>query len=178
MSESTVPKPWGNHYVNIGLGVVGMLIIIAGTLITPIYPQKICYLVGGLFLLLSSILERQLFFSLLQVVISSGALIAFAPLPLFFKALVPISLSVFILLFLFKKGLLNDNWNKVGCLGLIFLAIGYAITYPAVYFLGGICLTLFSFAAVRNGVQLGWIWGCLNAVFTLTSGMALYRLFF
>ncbi|WP_010598031.1 hypothetical protein [Rickettsiella massiliensis] len=78
MSELTLPKSWGNHYANIGLGVVGMLIIIAGTLTTSVYPQKICYLVGGLFLLLSSILERQLFFSLLQIVISSGALIAFA----------------------------------------------------------------------------------------------------
>ncbi len=178
MSELTLPKSWGNHYANIGLGVVGMLIIIAGTLTTSVYPQKICYLVGGLFLLLSSILERQLFFSLLQIVISSGALIAFASIPRFFKALVPISLSVFVILFLFKKGLLDDIWNKIGCLGLIFLAIGYAITYPAIYFLGGLFLTLFSFAAVRKGVMLGWIWGCLNAVFTLTSGIALFKLIF
>ncbi|WP_010598030.1 hypothetical protein [Rickettsiella massiliensis] len=92
--------------------------------------------------------------------------------------MVPISLSVFVILFLFKKGLLDDIWNKIGCLGLIFLAIGYAITYPAIYFLGGLFLTLFSFAAVRKGVMLGWIWGCLNAVFTLTSGIALFKLIF
>lgn len=171
--------PLGNHHINIGLGVIGMLVIITGTLITPLQtPQKLCYLIGGLFLLLSSILERQLFFTLLQIVISSGALIALAPITPFYKALVPISLSIIVIAYLIQAGMLKDPLNRLGCLGLVFLAIGYAITHPLIYFLGGICLTLFSFAAFKQGIRLGLVWGVLNAVFTITSGIAVYKLFF
>ncbi len=169
----------GNHHINIALGVIGMLIIITGTLITPLQqPQKLCYLMGGLFLLLSSILERQLFFTLLQTVISSGALIAFAPIAPFYKALVPISLSIIVIIYLIKQGMLKDPLNRLGCLGLVFLAIGYAITLPLIYFLGGVCLTLFSFAAFKQGIRLGLVWGILNAVFAITAGIATYKMFF
>jgi hypothetical protein len=170
--------PFGNHYVNIGLGVIGMLIIISGTLLTSLYPQKLCYLIGGMFLLVSSILERQLFFTLLQIVISAGALIAFAPLAPFYKALVPIILSIIVIIYFMQIGSLSDPLNRLGCLGLIFLAIGYAITHPLVYFLGGLCLTFFSFAAFKRGIQLGLVWGLLNAIFTITAGIAAYKLFF
>lgn len=170
--------PFGNHYINIALGVIGMLIIITGTLLTSLYPQKLCYLIGGLFLLASSILERQLFFTLLQIVISSGALIAFAPLAPFYKALLPISLSIIVIIYFIQAGMLTDPLNRLGCLGLIFLAIGYAITHPLVYFLGGLCLSFFSFAAFKRGIQLGLVWGILNTVFAVTAGIATYKLFF
>ncbi|MES2998168.1 MAG: hypothetical protein V4700_02475 [Pseudomonadota bacterium] len=178
MNSKISATPIGNHQVNIGLAIIGMLIIIAGTLITPLQPQKLCYLTGGLFLLLSAILERQLFFTLLQLIISSGTLIAFAPLTSFYKALVPICLSIIVIVYFIKTGKLHNPLNRLGCLGLIFLGIGYAITHPLIYFLGGVCLTLFSFAAFRQGVRLGLVWGLLNAVFTVTAGIATYKFFF
>jgi hypothetical protein len=166
-----------NHRLNIGLGVIGMLVIIAGTLL-PLPTQKICYLIGGLFLLVSSILEKQLFFSLLQTVISFGALIAFAPISVFLKAASPICLSIIIIFYFIHRGLLHDRLHQIGCLGLIFIAVGYAISHPLVYFLGGLCLIIFSFGAFRRGIQLGLLWGILNAVFSFTSGVATYKSFF
>lgn len=178
MSSKIQPHTLGNPSLNIALGVIGMLIIITGTLITSLYTQKLCYLIGGLFLLLSSLLERQLFFSLFQIVISSSALIAFSPIPAFYKTLLPIGLSILVIAYFIRQGKFKDPLNRLGCLGLIFLAIGYAITHPLVYFLGALCLTAFSFSAFKQGIQLGLVWGILNAVFSLTAGMATYKIFF
>lgn len=178
MSSKIHSHTLGNPSLNIALGVIGMLVIITGTLIISLPAQKLCYLLGGLFLLLSSLLERQLFFTLFQIVISSGALIAFAPVPAFYKILLPISLSILVTAYFIKQGKLKDPLNRLGCLGLIFLAIGYAITHPLVYFLGALCLTIFSFAAFRQGIRLGLVWGILNAVFSLTAAIATYKIFF
>lgn len=178
MSSKIQPRSLGSHSINIALGVIGMLIIITGTLVTSLPTQKSCYLVGGLFLLLSSLLERQLFFTLFQIVISSGALIAFAPIPALYKTLLPIGLSISVITYFIKQGKFKDPLNRLGCLGLIFLAIGYAITHPLIYFLGALCLTIFSFAAFKQGIRLGLVWGILNALFSITAGMATYKVFF
>ena len=178
MSSKIQSHTLGNHSINIVIGVIGMLIIIMGTLITSLPTQKLCYLFGGLFLLLSSLLERQLFFTLFQIVISSGALIAFAPIPAFYKTLLPISLSILVIVYFIKQGKFKDPLNRLGCLGLVFLAIGYAVTHPLIYFLGALCLTIFSFPAFKQGIRLGLVWGILHAVFSITAGIATYKIFF
>ena len=178
MSSKIQSHTLGNHSINVVIGGIGMLIIIMGTLITSLPTQKLCYLFGGLFLLLSSLLERQLFFTLFQIVISSGALIAFAPIPAFYKTLLPISLSILVIVYFIKQGKFKDPLNRLGCLGLVFLAIGYAVTHPLIYFLGALCLTIFSFTAFKQGIRLGLVWGILNAVFSITAGIATYKIFF
>jgi hypothetical protein len=130
MSSKIQSHTLGNHSINIVLGVIGMLIIIMGTLITSLRTQKLCYLFGGLFLLLSSLLESQLFFTLFQIVISSGALIAFAPIPTFYKTLLPISLSILVIVYFIKQGKFKDPLKRLGCLGLVFWPLATPLPIP------------------------------------------------
>lgn len=167
----------GNHQFNIALSVIGMLIIIVGNLITDLAMQKVCYLSGGVCMLISAGLERQLFFTVLQLIISIGALTAFIPLLPTVKAAIPLVFSVIAIFYLANKGLLKDRLSILGCVGLIILAIGYAITHPIVYWLGAMVLTIYSFIAYRRGVTIALLWGILNAVFVVTASVAVYRLF-
>lgn len=167
----------GNHRINIAIGVLGMLIVIAGNLIANLVIQKTCYLSGGILMLASAVLERQIFFIILQCIISAGALVAFASLSHALKASVPLILSVMAIIYFAKKRLLKDWLTMLGCVGLILLATGYSVTHPVIYLLGAVVLTIYSFGVYRRGVELGLLWGILNAIFVITAGVAVYRLF-
>jgi len=167
----------GNHYVNLAIGILGMLIIIAGNLVADLFIQKLCYLCGGMLLFISSLLERHTFFTILQVIIIAGTSIAFAPIDPLYKALLPITLSILAIIYFIKQGYLADRLTWFGCIGILFLAAGYAITHPVIFFLGAIGLTIYSFGVYRRGVAIGLLWGILNAIFALTALVAIYRLF-
>lgn len=167
----------GCHRLNIALSIIGMLVIIVGNLITDLAIQKACYLSGGICMLISASLERQLFFTVLQLIITIGALTAFIPLLPAVKAAIPLVCSVIAIFYLANKGLLKDRLSILGCVGLIVLAMGYAITHPVVYWIGAMILTVYSFIAYRRGVTIALLWGILNAVFVVTASVAVYRLF-
>lgn len=171
-----VPKPFGNHYVNLFIGVIGMVILSYANLLAQASPtQKAYYLIGAILLFISSLLERQLFFTILQVVLISGTAVAFATLPVFVKAAIPLVLSIIAIIYFFMTGLLRDHLTFFGCVGMLFLAAGYAVSYPIFYFLGALIVMIFSFVSYSRGVTLGLLWGILNAIFTITAGMAVYH---
>jgi hypothetical protein len=174
---ATENKVIGNHHFNIALSVIGMLIVIYGTLLVDLTLQKQCYLSGGFLMLISAMLERQTLFAMLQFIISTGALIAFAPFASLVKALVPLGFSVIAIIYFAKQGLLKDKLTLLGSAALIVLAIGYAVSHPLVYLCGAILLTWYSFGAYRRGIALGLLWGILNAIFVVTSSIAVYRVF-
>lgn len=166
----------GNHYVNLTIGVLGMLVTIYGNLVNDLFIQKLCYLSGGGLLFISSLLERHTFFTILQLIILSGTSIAFAPIDPLYKALLPIILIVLAIIYFIKQGYLTDRLTWFGCIGIIFLAAGYAITHPVIFFLGAILLAIYSFGVYRRGVAIGLLWGILNTIFALTALIAVYRL--
>lgn len=171
-------KPLGNHYFNLAIGVVGMIFASCGNLLSGTMAQKWCYLIGGILLLISSALERQPFFSILQTIILSGVVVSFAPIAPHFKVAVPIFLSIVSIIYFTKQGLLRDPLTVVGCIGILFLAAGYAITHPIIYFLGATGLMIYSFGSYRRGVAIGLLWGILNLFFMVTASIAIYNLFF
>jgi hypothetical protein len=175
-TNPSVPKPFGNHYVNLFIGVVGMLILSYANLLAQASPaQKTYYLTGAILLFISSLLERQLFFTILQVVLISGTAVAFATLPVFVKAAIPLVLSIIAIIYFYISGLLRDRLTFFGCAGMLFLAAGYAVSYPVFYFLGALIVMIFSFISYSRGVTLGLLWGVLNAIFTITAGLAVYH---
>jgi len=168
------PRQLGNHYFNILIGVIGMLVACYGNLLNFSDTQKWCYLVGAILLLISSLLERQVFFIALQIIIASGAAIAFAPISLFLKAAVPIILSVTAISYFIISGQFKDRLIALGCLGIAMLATGYAISNPIAYLLGALILMVYSFLSFRRGVTVAIIWTILNAVFAATALHAVY----
>jgi hypothetical protein len=160
----------------ISFGIIGFIFVIMGTLLAPSsLEQKVCYLLGSIFLLTMSSLDLQLYFILLQIVILAGAIVAFFPIPVFYKAAVPIALSIFsVLLFLFK-GYLKDPNQIFGCLGLLLLAAGYAVSNPIIYFLGGLVVMIYSYISYRRGIKTALLFALLNLVFSVTSAYAIWQ---
>src|SRR3990167_8179713 len=116
--------------VNLLIGLIGMLVIILGTLISPGIMQKELYLVGAILMLLSAALERQLFFVILQVVIVVGAAVGITHWPFLVKAIVPLICGMAALLYFYFTNLLHDRLMQVGCAGLIVIALGFANSNP------------------------------------------------
>jgi len=170
---------FNKHRLNVGISIIGMLIIIYGTLLTDLAQQESCYLSGGILMLISAALERQTFFVILQSIISVGALVAFTSFTPMIKAAIPLGLSVIAIIYLVNQQLLNDKLSITGCIGLISIAAGYAIAHPVVYLVGAIVLTIYSFGAYQQrGSTIGLLWGILNTVFSVTTSIDVYRLFF
>lgn len=177
--ENTQPEPIGSHKLNIAIGCLGLLVAAYGNLLVQGHPfQKWCYLIGGLLLFLSSILERQTFFTILQFVLSAGAAISFATLSPPLKAAVPITLTVIAIIYFTARGELKDKVLILGCVGLALLALGYAVSNPLINLSGAVALTIFSYLSFRRGIDIALIWTILNVVFTITSAIASYRFLF
>ncbi len=165
------------NWRNLSLGVIGLTLIIIGNFLPPLLVQKELYMLGSVFLLTSSILEKHTFFVILQVVVLAGTIIAFAPIGAVFKAAVPIGLSIIAIIYFITQGMLKDLHSIVGIIGLVFLAAGYAISNPIIYLLGGFFLAIYSFISYRHGHKIGLIFFILNVVFTCTAGVAVYHMF-
>lgn len=160
------------------IGVFGLGLIIFGTFLPPILAQKILFSSGCLLLLCSSIMEKHTFFAVLQVVALIGSLVAFTSFSPGLKAALPIAVSILALIFFITKGMLKQRENIFGCLGLLFLAAGYAVSNPIVYMLGGIFLSTYSYFSYRRGARIAMLFLVLNIVFTFTSMLAVYRMYF
>lgn len=165
----------GNYWVNLFIGIIGMLITCYGNLLPYSDAQKACYLIGSLFLFTSSSLERQPFFIILQIIIASGAAIAFAPIPALIKESVPSILSIMALGYFYKQGQLKDKLTIAGVIAIAILAVGYAITEPIIYFSGSFLMMFYSLFSFRRGVKIALVWAILNAVFVITAGIDIYR---
>ncbi len=171
------PTVIGNHYVNLAIGILGMLVASYGNLVHQLDTQKWCYLIGAILLFFSSFLEKQKFFIALQIIIGAGAAIAFSSYPPLYKAAVPISLSIVAIIYFIITKQLKDPLTAFGCIGIALLAAGYAITNPIIFFLGAFVLMIYSYGSFRRGIGIALLWAILNALFCITAGSAVYRMF-
>ena len=147
----------GNHYVNLAIGVAGMLIASYGNLVHQ--------------------LKKQKFFIALQIIISAGAAVAFTSYPPLYKAAVPIILSILVIIYFIASKQLKDPLTAFGCLGIALLAAGYAVTNPIIFFLGAFILMIYSYGSFRRGVSIALLWAILNGLFAVTAASAVYRMF-
>lgn len=177
MSEmSHITKPTSSiskSTIHLMIGLVGMLIVIAGTLITPGVTQKVLYLVGALFMLTSAALEHQVFFVILQIIIVVGAAVALTHWSFWIKAIVPLVCSFAALIYFYYTKALHDHLTQVGCGGLIAIALGFANSSPIIYLIGGILLAIYGFWSFRRGVKIALLWAILNSIFAFTSLVAI-----
>jgi len=165
----------GSHRVNVAIGIVGMLLVIAGTLLPADLTQKLYYLLGAGLMLISATLERQRFFIILEIIIVAGTAVALTSLSGITKEAVPLLLSILALSYFAVRGELKDPLTLFGTIGLIVLAIGFAITNPIIYLVGGLLLAIYSYGSFRRGVKIAMIWAVLNAIFVVTSIVAVWR---
>lgn len=168
------------NWYKTSIGIIGLLCAITGTLIPVpefIFLQKFCYLIGSILLVTSSVLEKHRFFILQQLVVLIGTITAFMPVSPIIKAVILVTLSMIAIIYFAATGEFKERVTIVGCLGLLSLALGYAVSNPIVYLLGGVFLTIYSFIVYKKGATIGLLFGVLNFIFSITAGIGVYHYF-
>jgi len=157
------------------LGVIGMGFPIYGNLIPPSALRAECFVIGAILMLLAAVIERELFFSVLQLVVLAGAAMYFTSFSLVARAAVPIVLAGSFLLYFAYSGRLQDKLTLFGSIGIAILAIGYAVSSPFVYFAGGVILTIYATMSYRRGVSIAILWAILNFIFSIAAAINIYH---
>ncbi len=154
-------------------GVIGMCFPIYGNFIPPSTTRDTCFVAGSVLMLITSAAEKESFFTALQLIILAGAGAAFTPFTTLVKAIFPITTAIVCLGYFAYTGKLKCRLTQFGCLGIIILALGYAVSNPFLYLAGGSILAVYSFASFKQGVEIALLWAVLNTVF---AGAALYNI--
>lgn len=164
------------HRITFSLAIIGLLITIAGNFFPVSITKKLCYLIGALTLLASAALEENTFFSILEIIVSIGAGIAFFPLASEWKSGIPIGLGVIAATYFSFSGQLKDYLTWLSIAGVLTITWGYALTSPALYAVGGAVISVYSFCSFRRGEAIALIFGILNIAFTLTAALEVFKI--
>ncbi len=155
------------------LAFVGMFFPIAANFIPPSDKRAVFFLLGGILMTVATVIEREMFFFVLQSIVVVGAGMYFVPVPIL-KILLPCLISASFIAYCYQQGKLSDKSLILGLIGISLLSLGYGIGHPVIYLFGGIFLAIYSGIAYYNGVKIAIIWAVLNLFFTFA---VLYNLF-
>lgn len=162
----------------LAVGILGMSASVAGTFaVGGSLLQKCLFLGGACGLLFSAVVNRQTMFVALQGVILTGAILGFfGTVPVEWKygiMAVPVVCAFAYLIWV--KYFQKDLWGILGSLGLIFIALGFAINvvdYPWLFnlflALGGLTVAIYSgIGFFYYRIRITVLWLILNVVFSV-----------
>ena len=165
----------GKQHFIYSLAILGLLITIAGNFFDISITKKLCYLIGALILLITALLEKNKFFSILEIILSIGAAIAFTDLSFFWKSSIPVSLGILAAIYLGVSGQLKDYLTWLSVFGVLLAAWGYAVTNPIIYLCAGAILATYSFCSFGRGERIALAFGALNSVFAVTAFLEIVK---
>lgn len=162
---------------NLLLGGLGVVLTILGVVVGASLVQKSLFFLGALALLMTAIRDNHKYFILLEVVVIIGTLVAFFPISPFVKGSIMLTLSLIALWALKNELQLESGVAWVSVAGILVLALGYAVSDPWIYLVGGILLTIYALAELQKGVQIAWFWLVLNGLFSISAVLAVLNFF-
>lgn len=161
--------------ITFAIAIIGLSITIIGNFVEAPTTKKLYYLIGAAILLFGSLLDKNIFFTILQIVFTAGAAAAFLPLALFWKASIPIVLSILATIYFAFHGQFKDHLTWLSIASVVLGACGFAVSSPIMYFWAGAILSTYSFCAYARGDKLALIFGIFNIAFTLTALLSIYH---
>lgn len=177
-----MPKEAGK--ISIFIGVLGMIITLAGTFFAHnTFEQEVAFFVGALLLWGTAILDKQRMYTVLESIIVLGTLLAFwegiNTFERYASMIIPAILAIG---YLIKVGHYKaDPWGALASVGLIFTALGFATetSHSAALFHGfliasSVLLATYSLIrAIKYRDSIIWIWVVLNVFFGLNVILSL-----
>lgn len=168
MSENVIAKG------NLVLGGLGVVLTILGVLVGFSLTQKCLFFLGALALLITAVRDNHKYFVLLEVVVIIGTLVAFFPITVAVKSGIMLVLSLVALVALKRDFKPESAIAWVSVAGILTLALGYAISDPWIYLIGGVLLTIYALAEIQKGIQIAWFWLILNGLFSVSAVLAVF----
>ncbi len=168
------------------IGILAMIFLVAGTLAeSGSILQKILFLIGAPTLGITAYANKQKMFTILQLIATVGAIIAFFPgLPTSIKYSVMIIGTIVALVYLIKEKYFDqDKWGYLGGIGLISIAFGLAtnpVNAPFWFGLllgaGGLIVSLYSaISFFHHKIKIAFIWFVLNIIFSIAPILIFLR---
>ncbi|MCP4179129.1 MAG: hypothetical protein GY756_15320 [bacterium] len=166
---------FGNHIVNIIIGIIGLALFIIGTLMPGTYEQKYYFLYGAILLTISSFLEKNTFFTVLETIIVLDAILSFLGLSAITISIITFIIIIITIICFAVKGQFKEKYLIAGTIGLIFLGLGVGINNPVFYTIGGFFIAIYSLLSIFKGFQIAYLFLVLNIIFTITSAIGAYQ---
>ena len=152
-------------------GILGVSFAIVGHHYGYVDSRWFYFSLGAFCLFLTAILENLALLAMMQLILLAGAGAMLAHFNLIFRTALPILLSVQAILFFGLSGKLRDWETVLGCLGTLFLALGFCTHNPYISFVGAASVTGYAFSLYRGGNKPAIYWIALNSYFTIASLM-------
>ena len=169
----------GNHIFNIVLGVIGLALLCAGTLTAHIPEiQRFLFLFGALLMTISSYLEKNVFFTFLEGILTIDAILSFTSLSNIAIGIITFIIVVVVIIYFTINGSFKERYLIVGTIGLFFLALGVGILNPISCMIGGFLLIIYAYMAFKKGIQIAFLFIILNIIFTITAAIGTYQWLF
>lgn len=151
-------------------GILGALIILFGLAQTN---AQVYFVVGAVFLLATALHFKLTYFIALELILIAGhgaMLMGLGPVS---QLVLPILLSIQLLTYYILSGQLGNVFRLTGIAGIALLSIGFSYQNQWVFFLGSLCITLFSIYQVMQGRRVAIIWVILNMLFAIIAASRL-----
>ena len=163
--------------MNTILGIIGLIGIITGVLLPEASrSQKLTLLVANIIMLVFSCIDGNVYYIALEIVVVVGSVGPFLPVAESKAGGLTLMTAIVVLAMLISGGLITNKLELIGAIGLILLAIGFAISNPWPMLFGSICIAIFSgysFYHVREAIS--GVFALLNVVFFFSCGYACLR---
>jgi len=154
-------------------GIFGMMLIIFALSWGNMVWQPWFFLIGSVGITITALVERHRLFIGLQIIVLTGAIAALSPFAPSIKGLLPLLISIPVLGFLARQGILVTKNAWFGAVGLVALGFGYAVQDPLGFFIGGALVSTFSGIELYAGFKPALIWLILNLTFTVVAAWKL-----
>lgn len=154
-------------------GIAGLLMILCALLLFPVKDGASYYFFGALLMLSTAVLERHVFFIVLQIVVLTGTLLGLLEFPRWISLALLTFISIAAVLWCYLKGFLDRASNWLGCISLCVLAFSYAVALTSGFIVSGMGIAYFSYCDYRRGVKVALHWFFLNICFVLAAIYAL-----
>ncbi|QLE78275.1 MFS transporter [Francisella sp. Scap27] len=163
---------------NIGfcLGVVGLIVFMFGLVETNIDNKNLFILLATFILLISAVIQGEVFFIGSQSIAWITAVMTFFEIGQNYIIIAFILLvTIFALGYFFKNKLLFSN--ACAFVGLIALCLGIALGMNEPMVICGLFLAIYACFSIKDGYSIGWVFLVLNLVFAVVAINSLYAFY-
>ncbi|WP_298622762.1 hypothetical protein [uncultured Legionella sp.] len=152
-------------------GIIGSIILLYGN--AQVHPQ-IYYIIGSLFLLITAVHFKLLYFIALELILVAGHSAILLGIASNAQFALPILLCFQLLIFYLMVGKENSILLLIGVIGIALLSLGFAYNDQWIFFFGSSFIAIYAYYMAYKGYYVAYMWAILNTIFSL---IALYKLF-
>ena len=140
--------------------------------------QRYLFLFGALLMTISSYLEKNVFFTFLEGILTIDSILSFTALSNITIGIVTFIIVIAVIIYFMVKGAFKERYLIVGTIGLFFLALGVGILNTIACMIGGFLLIIYAYMAFKKGVQIAFLFIILNVIFTISAAIGTYQWLF